>query len=147
MKPAPKPARQRLFRDFLSACRGAAALEFALVGLAYFPLCLGIFELGLLLWTRNALVTTANLTARCVAINSPSCSNATQYAVNTAGNWLQTGILTSSGVMVQTSTSCSGASGAMVKVTVTSTGFTNLPILSGLATKALTANACYPASP
>jgi Flp pilus assembly protein TadG len=138
---------RRSLQDFLAARRGAAALEFALVGLAYFPLCLGVFEVGLLLWTRSALITTANLTARCVAISSPSCTNAAQYAVTTAGNWLPTGTLTSSGVAVQTSSSCSGASGTMVKVTVTSTGFSTLPVLSGLATTALTANACYPVSP
>ena len=130
----------RRLRDHRS---GAAALEFALVMLAFLPLSLGMIEVGLLLWTHNALQTTANFTARCVAISSPACTNAASYAVSTSQNWLQTGALTSSGVVVQTGASCAGGSGNMVKVTLSST----IPMLSELSTNALTASACYPASP
>ena len=63
--------RPRL-RSLLANRRGAAALEFALVMLAFLPLCLGTMEAGLLLWAHNALQTSANLTARCVAISSPA---------------------------------------------------------------------------
>jgi len=138
--------RPRL-RSLLANRRGAAALEFALVMLAFLPLCLGTMEAGLLLWAHNALQTSANLTARCVAISSPACSNAAQFAVTTANIWLQPGILTTAGVTVQTGASCTGASGTMVKVTLTSTGFSSMPLVSQLATSALTTSACYPASP
>ena len=127
--------------------RGAAALEFALVMLAFLPLCLGLIMVGLLLWTHNALQTTANFTARCVAISSPACASPASYAVSTSQNWLQVGTLTSSGVVVQTGTSCAGGSGSMVKVTLSSSSFTAIPWLSELSTNALTASACYPASP
>ena len=137
------PFLQRLWR----ARRAAAALEFALVSLAFFPLCLGIIEAGMLLWTKNAIQATADLTARCVAIASPACAaNPAQYAVTTAGQWLSRGIITTAGVTVATGATCSTAPGTMEKVTITSSYFTaNLPKpFNGLT---LTGNACYPTSP
>ena len=99
--------RPRLLRDR----RGAVALEFALVSLAFIPLCLGLIELGIGLWTRNSLQSAAEMTARCVAISSPKCSNASQYAVSLATIWISGKALASSGVVVQTGTTCSTSPG------------------------------------
>lgn len=73
---------------------GTAALEFGLIAGVFIPLCLGVFDGGLLLWTKGALQSTASLTARCAAITSPSCTDAQQFAVTTAGSWIFPGIIT-----------------------------------------------------
>ena len=125
--------------------RGAAALEFALVSLAFFPLCIGLAELGVLLWTQNVLQSTANLTARCVAISSPSCTTPATFAVNNATTWLNGGTLTSAGVSVQKNASCSTAPGSFVKVTLSVSALSNMP--QPLSNLTLSANACYPMSP
>ncbi len=128
--------------------RGAAALEFAIVSLAFFPICFAIIELGLMLWTQNALQATANMTARCVAIASPACSGSPSgYAVTQAQTWLNAGILTSSGVTVATATTCSTAPGTMVKVTLTSSFLSGLPLPPPFNGISLSAVACYPTSP
>lgn len=143
MKHQPTSASPGLLRDR----RATVSLEFALIALAYFPLAFGVIEAGLLLWTKNALQTAANRTARCVAISSPDCTNAAQYAVSQATSWVNAHALTNSGVSVQTSTGCTGTSGTMVKVTVTSTSFSSVSFISQLATSTLTATGCYPVSP
>jgi Flp pilus assembly protein TadG len=73
---------------------GATALEFAMIAGLFLPLCLGIFDSGLLLWTKGILQSTASLTARCAAISSPECTDVQQFAVTTAGNWMFPGIIT-----------------------------------------------------
>ena len=136
-------SRHRLHRDR----RGAVALEFALVALAFVPLCLGLIELGLGLWTKNSLQSAAEMTARCVAISSPKCSNASQYAVSLATNWINSTALTSSGVVVQTATSCSTSPGTMVKVSLSSRMLNNTGLPPPLNAITITATACYPTSP
>ncbi len=105
-------------RPFTFGRRGATALEFALVAGVFLPLCLAIFDAGLLLWTKGALQSTASLTARCAAIASPDCADAQQYAVTTAGNWIFPGIITKVDVSPAPSIVClAGAS--FMKVTIT----------------------------
>ena len=135
--------RLRLLRDR----RGAVALEFALVSFAFVPLCLGVIELGLGLWTRNSLQSAAEMTARCVAISSPKCSNASQYAVSLATNWVNSAALATSGVVVQTGAACSTAPGTMVKVSLTSKLIDNTGLPPPFNAITITAIACYPTSP
>lgn len=135
--------RRRLLRDR----RGVVALEFALVSFAFLPLCFGLIELGLGLWTRNSLQSAAEMTARCVAISSPACSNASQYAVSLATNWVNSTALAASGVVVQTGAACSTAPGTMVKVSLTSQLINNTGLPPPLNTVTITAVACYPTSP
>ena len=135
--------RRRLLQDQ----RGAMALEFALVSLAFVPLCFGLVELGLGLWTQNSLQSAAEMTARCVAISSPACSNASQYAVSLATNWISGAALVSSGVVVQTGATCSTAPSTMVKVTLTSQLINNTGLPPPLDTVTIKATACYPTSP
>jgi Flp pilus assembly protein TadG len=124
---------------------GAAALEFALIVGVFLPLCLGILEAGLLLWTQGALQSTASLTARCAAIASPNCSavpgafnvpGVQQFAVTTAGNWVFPGIIanTTANFTPAPATVCL-SSVSYMKVTITSTfwaGGVLPPPLSGL---------------
>jgi Flp pilus assembly protein TadG len=148
-----QPAMSRMrspfrLRPFTADCRGAAAVEFALVSLAFFPLCFAIIELGLLLWTQDALQSTALQTARCVAVAAPACTgNAPQYAVNAASTWLTPGMLNVSGVSVRTNATCATAPGTAVVVTLTSTYFAGSPAAALFSSPTLTATGCYPTSP
>nr|WP_294505536.1 TadE/TadG family type IV pilus assembly protein [uncultured Rhodopila sp.] len=128
--------------------RGVAAIEFALVSLAYFPLCFGIIEIGLMLWTQDVLQTTALMTARCVAVAAPACkTNPAQYAVNTASDWLSSGMLIVSGVSIKTNAVCATAPGTAVVVTLTSTYFATDTLLFGISGGAISVVGCYPTSP
>jgi uncharacterized membrane protein len=98
---------------------GATALEFALVAGVFIPLSLGILDTGLLMWTKGTLQTTAALTARCAAIASPDCTDARQFAVTTAGNWVFPGIISKLDVTPAPATVCI-ASASYMKVTITS---------------------------
>jgi Flp pilus assembly protein TadG len=55
---------------------GAAAVEFAFVGLALIFLLFGVVECGRMLWTQNALQYAVEQAARCAIVNtttSPKC--------------------------------------------------------------------------
>ena len=125
-----------------------AAIEFALVSVAFFPLCFGIIELGLMLWVQDVLHTAALMTARCVAVSAPACtSNAPQYAVTTASTWLNAGMLTISGVSIKTNAVCRTAPGTAVVVTLTSTYFAADLIPYGIGGGTISTTGCYPTSP
>jgi Flp pilus assembly protein TadG len=96
---------------------GATAVEFALVAGVFLPLCMAIFDAGLLLWTKGALQSTAALTARCAAITSPLCTTPQQFAVTTAGNWIFPGIITALNVVPTPAVVCISPSSFM-KVTI-----------------------------
>ena len=123
--------------------RGVAALEFAVLAPLLIVLVLAIIEAALLGWTQAALQLTATQTARCLGIGSTSCTNAQQYAVTLADNWLFANAVTPSGVIVVRNTICSTAPGHYTKVTIISqfTGATPLPGILGGGT--LSAQACY----
>lgn len=126
--------------------RAVAAVEFALLAGALISLCIGTIEVGLLFWGQNALESAAVETARCVAIQSPDCSNAQTYGVDQVTKWMFSGIVTPSNVTAQTATSCNGASGNFQVVTITTSYFANWlpPFMPQFANKTLSATACYP---
>jgi Flp pilus assembly protein TadG len=141
-------------RDFARVRRlahdrgGVAAIEFALVSLAFFPLCFGIIELGLMLWTQDVLQTAALMTARCVAVSAPACTaNAPQYAVTSASTWLNAGMLTVGGVSIKTNATCATAPGTAVVVTLTSTYFAMQTLPFGIISGTVSVKGCYPTSP
>jgi Flp pilus assembly protein TadG len=111
------------FGKLRCARSGSTALEFALIASVFLPLCLGILEGGLLLWTQGALQSAAAFTARCAAIASPDCTTGItpttqKYAVAAAQNWVFPGIISTANV-VPTTTACT--SGVIYqKVTLTS---------------------------
>jgi Flp pilus assembly protein TadG len=134
MKPIARLPRDR---------RGIVALEFAIVGPFLIFLLLAIIEVSLLGWTQVVLQLTAAQTARCVGIGSSACADSTQFAVDTATNWLFANSITADNVAVTAGATCGSAPGHYVKVTITSQflGTSALPgILGG---GALSAQSCY----
>jgi Flp pilus assembly protein TadG len=95
---------------------GSTALEFAIIASVFLPMCIGIVEGGLLLWTYGALQTTAALTARRAAIASPDCPAVPAYAVTTAGKWVFPGIIANANV-VSTTTCISHVNYQQVTIT------------------------------
>jgi Flp pilus assembly protein TadG len=132
-------------RRWLRDRRGAAAVEFALLGSALLLLLVGGIEVGLVWWTYNGLQLTASLTARCAAIGS--CTDPASFAVSAAGQWTLTGAITPADVTVSTGDStCFGNSdgySAFTKVTIKSELW-NQVLVGPLANIRLQASACYP---
>ncbi len=121
--------------------RGAAALEFAMVGGLLVLLLLGCVEAGLMMWTGSALQSVAAQTARCTAIGS--CANPQQYAVSLAGQWIGANAITTSDVSVAAGTSCHGQAGAFAIVTISESiwsGTFIAPIAGGVQS----VTACFP---
>jgi hypothetical protein len=127
-------------------CRGVAAVEFAVVALGFLFLLLGAIEVGLLLWTTNALRITAEMTARCDALGS--CSNPGSYAVALAGQWMGANAVKTSDVTVspEAGSRCHGASGgygSFTMVTISSELWSSL-LIAPLAGTQVKVSACYP---
>jgi Flp pilus assembly protein TadG len=125
---------------------GSTALEFALIASVFLPLCLGILEAGLLMWTQGALQSIASFTARCAAIASPDCTTGTNhtaqlYAVAAANSWVFTGIIASANV---TSTTTCVSSVRYQKVTITSAYWAGGLLPPPLNGKTLTSVAYFP---
>jgi Flp pilus assembly protein TadG len=136
------PARPRL-RLIRRDCRGTTAVEFALTGVVLLAVLFGIVDLGLLMWTHNALQSTAMLTARCAALGS--CANPSQFAVTTADQWILPGIIDGADVTVQNpATSCNGTAGSFVTVTIASSHWANGALPPPLAATTLQVSACFP---
>jgi Flp pilus assembly protein TadG len=138
-----RPPLHWLLRDR----HGTTAVEFALLAGVLLPMLFGIVGLGFLMWTHNALQTTAALTARCVAIGSSLCSaNPAQFAVNTAQQWIVPGIINVEDVDIQTAaTSCNGVAGPFVTVAIASSFWASV-MLPPLAASTLQVNTCFPVS-
>jgi Flp pilus assembly protein TadG len=68
------PLNQRA--EFRSDKGGAAAVEFALVGLALVFLLFGVVECGRMLWTQNALQYAVEQAARYAVLNGSSVTTA-----------------------------------------------------------------------
>jgi Flp pilus assembly protein TadG len=139
-----RPPRRWLRRD----CHGTTAVEFALIAGVLLPMLFGILGLGFLMWTHNALQSTAALTARCVAIGSSLCSpNPAQFAVNTAEQWIVPNIITTGQVTINNAAaSCNGAVGSFVTVTITSSYWAADILPQPFAATVLQVSACSPVS-
>ena len=121
--------------------RGAAALEFAMVGGLLVLLLLGCVEVGLMMWTGSALQSVAAQTARCTAIGS--CSNPQQYAVSLAGQWIGGNAISTNDVSVAAASSCHGQAGAFAVVTISESIWADSffqPIVGGIQS----VTACFP---
>jgi Flp pilus assembly protein TadG len=125
---------ERLFRD----CRGATAVEFALVMPALCTLVFGVMEFGRLAWTQAALNFAVDEAARCASVTPATCGTSSQIATYAAAEIGPTYVPASA--FTGTTASC-GA-----KVTAS---FVYPFIATGLfsATPTLTASACYPVQP
>jgi Flp pilus assembly protein TadG len=137
----------RALRRLGEEIRAAAIVEFAVVGSLFILICFAIVELGLVLWTGNALQTTAALTARCAALGAAPCSNAPQFAAATAGSLVFPSVIAASDVTVGQAAGCNGASGNFMVVTINcrlwSTGWLPPPFAS----TPIIRTECYPINP
>jgi Flp pilus assembly protein TadG len=125
---------------------GATAVEFALVAGLFLPLCLAIFDAGLLLWTKGALQSVASLTARCAAISSANCPNAQTFAVTSAGTWVFPGVISSVNVTPAPATVCI-SNVSLMKVTIVCQYWAGALLPPPLNGHTLTAVAYFPATP
>ena len=91
--------------------RGAQALEFVIISALFFPVSFAILELGLLLWTQNAMQSAAAQAARCGAIGSADCADVADYAAKAVGEWVVPDQIVKSEVTVTAAGSCNGAPG------------------------------------
>jgi Flp pilus assembly protein TadG len=125
---------------------GSTAVEFAIIAAVLLPLLFGTLDLGLLMWTSNALQATAAMTARCVALSSSLCSaNPAQYAVTTAQRWILPNIITTAGVTINaTATSCNGTAGAFVTVAISSSYWAANILPPPFAATTLSVRSCFP---
>lgn len=131
--------RAALWRDR----KAATALEFALVGSIFIPLCLAILNTGLLMWTKGALQSTAALTARCAAIRSPACTDSRAFAVTTAGRWVFPGIIANVDVTPAPTVVCI-AHAQFMMVTITSSYWAGVTLTAPFSGKTLTSVAYFP---
>jgi Flp pilus assembly protein TadG len=136
------------------ACRGNAAIEFALVLPAFLGIVFGIVEYGRLLWTWQALQEVAAAGARCMAIREGSCASGgsysststTTYVENTAAGWGVT--LSASNITLNNSATCGGTSGfSEVSLSTTFTSVVPNIVLLPAGGSTLNASACYPNVP
>ena len=128
---------------FAAQTRATTSVEFALVGSMMLMATFGTLDLGILLWTQNALQSTASLAARCAAISSPLCTDVPSYAADLANDWIMSGAISAADVRLTSVGTCNGASGSFEQVTFTSSLWANaLPWpFSGMTQ---TISACYP---
>ena len=146
------PARPAQARRRRGARSGATAVEFALTSSALLMLCFGVMNLGLLLWTQEAIEAAAAATARCSALGASTCSNAQQYADSVAAAEAFTGVITTANVWVQANATCASTQGNVTAgkntVVIITSSFWSSGLLSyPLGGKALGATACYPSTP
>ena len=125
--------------------RGTTAVEFALISTVLLPMLFGTIELGMVMWTRNVLQSTAELTARCVSLGSTQCTNAPSYAVAMANNWILSGIIATSDVTVKAAaTSCNGNVGSFSTVAISSSFWGGNLLPAPFNASTINVSACYP---
>ena len=67
--------RRTQYHRLISCSSGAAAIEFAMIGLLLISLLLGIFEFGRALFLRNQLALAADIATRQVLLDPPETSS------------------------------------------------------------------------
>jgi Flp pilus assembly protein TadG len=130
-------------RQLRTQRRGAAAVEFAMIGTVLMLSVFGTIDLGMVLWTQTALQSVSAMTVRCAAISSPLCADIPTYAVNQANNWTMSGLITTDNVHVTSVGTCNGATGTFQKVSITASFWANVlpPPFDG---QSVTGSACFP---
>jgi Flp pilus assembly protein TadG len=143
--------RRRSFSELFSARDGVAALEFALVALPFLMLSLGTIEFGRLMWTREALQTTAIQGARCMGVRAPACASGGVYNATNSKTYMQ-GVATGWGITLTAASitvNANSASGACTGLSEVSISYTFQTAVPGLLTmlsagSSLTGHACFP---
>jgi Flp pilus assembly protein TadG len=142
---------RRNLRDLVADRRGATAVEFALVMIPFMVALFAIIEFGRVMWTREALQSTAAAGARCMGVLNSSCATAgaydatatTAYVERVAKGWGLT--LPDTAVTLDRGASCGGVSG-FSSVSLTYAFQTAAPgLLPPLSNGApITVTACFP---
>ena len=123
-------------RGFIGDDRGGSALDMALVLPMYVTIVLGIFAIGFVLWTENALQTAVQQAARCASVNKTDCATVAQVK-NAAVGWSY-GILTDpNSVQVNFRATCSSGQGGTIVLI-------QYPVTFYVISTTVTAEACYP---
>ena len=138
----PRQVLSRLRRDR----RGAQALEFAVIAAVFFPVSFAILELGLLLWTQNAMQSAAAMAARCGAIGSADCADVADYAAKAVGEWVVPDQIDKSEVTVNKAGSCNGAPGTATIVTIAHQFWSGITLPAPFNSPLITVTACFPSS-
>jgi Flp pilus assembly protein TadG len=136
---------------FLNCKRGTTAVEFAAVIGPLLVLMFAVAEYGQAFWTQEGLQEAAIAGARCVGMLSVNCTSGGTYSATTATAFIQAEAqkwsitLPSSGISVNTSTTCGGVAG-FSQVSLTYTYQPILPVLLDLLPTGttLTATSCFP---
>jgi Flp pilus assembly protein TadG len=125
-------------RRFLRANGGASAVEFALVLLPFLVFVFGVMEFGRAMWTREALESVTNASARCMGVLHASCATSGVYDQARTISYVQTKArdlkvtIPANGISLSNNTSCAGVTG-FSRVAVTYQFKTFVPlILPGL---------------
>jgi Flp pilus assembly protein TadG len=144
------PKRRRLranrwtLRCLLADRAGATTVEFALVGLLFFALILGVIETGRVLWTYNALHYAVQQAARCASVNTTNCGTEAlmqSFASNIAGSNVPASVFhLNSGSPPAGTPACPTASNNLVTASYAMQLY--IPYVSMHPT--LTASACFP---
>ena len=124
---------------------GSTSLEFAMIGPLFCMLVFAAVETAILVWMQASLRSTAALTARCAAANSPSCANTSliqSYATDlwntsTAGMPIAASDVTNNGKI----STCNGAPGNYQSVSISHQFLLGVPPLGDVM---LSATACFP---
>lgn len=135
-----------LTRRLLQDRRGSTALEFAIVGSPFILLLLFIVAGGLMLWAKSALQIAASQTARCVAIGSLDCTDATAYATGLLNTWGAGNLLPTVNVTVLTGQTCSFTVGHYAMVTISAGIGPVGQIIPGMSSATMNSTACFPSA-
>ena len=95
--PIGRKAPARTLVALRRSCGGSTMVEFGLMAVPLLMTVFGIIELGNALWLQNALHYSVEEASRCAAVNTTTCSNATQvkaYAAGRSGAHFSTSVFT-----------------------------------------------------
>jgi Flp pilus assembly protein TadG len=67
-----------IYHDFLRRSEGTAAIEFGIVGVIFVATMFAVVQGGLVVWTQVGIQHAVEAAARCAAVNSSTCGNASQ---------------------------------------------------------------------
>ena len=121
--------------------RGAAALEFAFVLPVLFLIATGLIDFGRAIWTQSTLDYAVQAAARCGAVNTSTCSDATTIKTYAVSQTYGITVSNSNFTVTTAGTPCNGFAGVKVQVTYAFTYI--LPALRSDSGN-FGATACYP---
>ena len=139
-------------RRFLGAVAATTSVEFAILGVPFLGLVLGVIEFGRASWTLEALQESAQQGARCVAVQSSSCYSSGSYSASATETYVAS-VAKGWGVTVPTaditptkSTTCAGISGfSQVQISYTYATIAG-SFIPSLRSEPMTVTSCFPSN-